>query len=74
MRVKQVLGMFLAVTLTMGTLTGCGGTNAGTNDTNADSSKEEEITLRVLATGSNRRGCERKISQCYIGMGDHQLE
>ena len=53
MKAKRVLGMFLAVTLTMGTLMGCGGKGEETAEPSADPSGEEEITLRVLATGTD---------------------
>ncbi len=53
MKAKRVLGMFLAVTLTMGTLMGCGGKGEETAEPSADPSEEEEITLRVLATGTD---------------------
>ena len=53
MKAKRVLGMFLAVTLTMGNLMGCGGKGEETAEPSADPSGEEEITLRVLATGTD---------------------
>lgn len=56
MKAKRVLGLLLAATMTLGSLAGCGGEpekSEGSEGAEAGSSGDEEVTLRVLATGTD---------------------